>query len=40
MTCSRPLGYKGPAKGARGNLMTDFDAVVTRWDWTGGYLYR
>lgn len=35
----KAAGWKAPAKGARGNLVTDLDAVKARFDWSGGYLY-
>lgn len=35
----KAAGWKAPAKGARGNLVTDLDAVKARFDWSGHYLY-
>jgi hypothetical protein len=35
----KAAGWKAPAKGARGNLLTDLEGVKARFDWTGGYLY-
>lgn len=32
-------GYKRPAKGIRGNLVTGLDDVIARADWSGRYLY-
>lgn len=35
----KAAGWKAPAKGARGNLVNDLDAVKARFDWSGHYLY-
>lgn len=35
----KSAGWKAPAKGARGNLLTGLDEVLARADWSGGYLY-
>lgn len=35
-----PAGWKGPAKGARGNLVTGLDEIKSRFTWSGGYLYK
>lgn len=32
-------GYKRPAKGIRGNLVTGLDDVIACADWSGRYLY-
>ena len=36
----KAAGWKAPAKGARGNILTDQESVRARWDWSGHYLYR
>lgn len=36
----KSAGWKAPAKGARGNLLTGFGDIVARFDHYGGYLYR
>lgn len=33
-------GWKVPAKGPRGNLVTGLDKVLASADWSGRYLYR
>lgn len=35
----KAAGWKAPAKGARGNLVTGFADVEDRFDWSGRYLY-
>jgi len=35
----KAASWKAPAKGARGNLVTDMDEVKERFTWAGGYLY-
>ena len=35
----KAAGWKAPAKGIRGNIVTGFDAVAARWDWSGHWLY-
>jgi hypothetical protein len=36
----KAAGWKAPAKGARGNIVTGLDDIADRFDWSGGYLYR
>ena len=36
----KPAGWAGPAKGARGNIVTDLKSIAARIDPYGGYLYR
>jgi hypothetical protein len=36
----KAAGWKEPAKGARGNLLTGQDEVRQRFDWSGHYLYK
>lgn len=35
----KAAGWKAPAKGARYNLVTDFDEVERNFYWAGSYLY-
>ena len=35
----KAAGWKAPAKGVRGNIVTGFDDVAARWDWSGHWLY-
>lgn len=35
----KAAGWKAPAKGRRGNLVTGFGDACSRFDWAGGYLY-
>lgn len=35
-----PAGWKGPAKGARGNILTGMEDIQDRFTWSGGYLYK
>lgn len=35
----KAAGWKAPAKGARGNIITGLDEVKARFNWTGEYLY-
>lgn len=36
----KSAGWKTPAKGARGNLLTGLESVKSAFDWSGRYLYR
>lgn len=36
----KAAGWKAPAKGPRGNVITGLDEIKARFDWSGGYLYR
>lgn len=36
----KAAGWKTPAKGARGNLLTGLESVKSAFDWSGRYLYR
>ena len=36
----KAAGWKAPAKGARGNVLTNLGDIFDRWDWSGHYLYR
>ena len=38
-TLLKSAGWKAPAKGPRGNIVTDLDDVAARFDWSGHYLY-
>jgi hypothetical protein len=33
-------GYSAPAKGARYNLLTEYDVVEANFRWAGDYLYK
>jgi hypothetical protein len=35
----KSAGWKTPAKGARGNIVTGLDDIEARYNWTGHYLY-
>lgn len=35
----KAAGWKAPAKGIRGNIVDDLEAVKARFDWSGHYLY-
>jgi hypothetical protein len=35
----KAAGWKAPAKGVRYNLLTEYDAIVANFYWSGGYLY-
>ena len=35
----KAAGWKAPAKGVRGNIVTALDQVAARFDWAGSYLY-
>lgn len=35
----KAAGWKAPAKGVRGNILTGQDEVRERFTWSGGYLY-
>lgn len=35
----KAAGWKAPAKGIRGNIVTGLDDVRSRWDWSGHWLY-
>lgn len=35
----KAAGWNAAAKGVRYNLLTELDAVLTNFDWSGGYLY-
>jgi hypothetical protein len=35
----KAAGWKAPAKGVRGNVVTDLDEIKARFTWSGGYLY-
>lgn len=35
----KAAGWKAPAKGARGNIVTGLDDITARFDWSGHYLY-
>jgi hypothetical protein len=36
----KAAGWKAPAKGPRGNLLTDLSGAKARFDWSGHYLYK
>jgi hypothetical protein len=36
----KAAGWKAPAKGPRGNLLTGLDEIKSRFTWSGGYLYN
>ena len=36
----KAAGWKTPAKGPRGNIVTDMDEIKRRFNWSGGYLYK
>ena len=36
----KPASWRGPAKGARYNLLNDIPKLAICADWAGGYLYR
>lgn len=36
----KPSGWKGPAKGVRGNVLSDIERLEAIADWAGGYLYK
>lgn len=35
----KPAGWKAPAKHVRFNIIKQFDEVLEKADWAGGYLY-
>ena len=35
----KAAGWKAPAKGARGNVLTNLGDIFDRFDWSGHYLY-
>jgi hypothetical protein len=35
----KAAGWKAPAAGARGNIITDLEEVQAEFDWAGRYLY-
>ena len=36
----KPASWRGPAKGARANVLRDIEILEARADWAGGYLYK
>lgn len=36
----KAASWKAPAKGIRGNLITELNEILHRCDWNGSYLYK